>query len=85
MLPRLETPGDCGRLVGSPSIHTYGCILSACWPTTDLGVGKSIPVHHYTYSGVDEEFSPNSLIATIEGLFLDRPLCCLQPQLQRHA
>ena len=39
MLPRLETPGGCGRLVGSPFIHTYGCILSACWTTTTLGVG----------------------------------------------
>ena len=31
-----------------------------------------VPVHHYTYSGLGEEFSPNSLIATIEVLFLDR-------------
>ena len=39
MVPRLEIPSGCGRLVGSPSILTYGCILSACLPTTALGVG----------------------------------------------
>ena len=39
MLPRLETPSGCGCLVDSPSIHTYGCILSTCGPTTALGVG----------------------------------------------
>ena len=89
MLPRLETPGGCGRLVGSPSIHTYGCILSACLPTTALGVGAqtlglgeeySCTPLHLPLCG--EEFFPNSLVAMIEVLFLDRPLCCLQPQLQ---
>ena len=62
------------------------CLLAhhrSWWGVPKLLVwAKSIPVHHYTYSGVGEEFSPNSLIATIEVLFLDRPLCCLQPQLQ---
>ena len=50
MLPRLKTLDGCGRLVGSPSIHTYGCILSTCWPTTALGVGTQT-------LGLGEEYS----------------------------
>ena len=50
MLWRLQTLGGCGHLVGSTSIHTYGFILSACWPTTALGAGRPT-------LGLDEEYS----------------------------
>ena len=73
-------------------IHPHLRLIPLCllahhrpwWGHPNSGFGRRVFLYTTTPTLVwVKSFSPNSLIATIEVLFLDRPLCCLQPQLQR--